>query len=208
MQFINSSLDKLVKNLSDQDFKYLIEECDSENSELFKQKGANPYEYMNSFERFNEEKLPARKYFYSSTKDEKIGDDGKISDGHISVKDYLTCEKIWDKFEMKNMGDYYDHYLKKDVLLLADVFEKFIGTSLKYYGLDPCHYFSSPGLSWDAMLKMTDVKLEKISDIDKYLFIEKGLRGEISYDKCAKANNKYINEYDPKNSQQLYHTLT
>ena len=62
---------------------------------------------------------------------------------------------------MKNMGDYYDHYLKKDVLLLADVFEKFIGTCLKYYGLDPCHYFSSPGLSWDAMLKMTDVKLEK-----------------------------------------------
>ena len=69
---------------------------------------------MNSFERFNENKLPARKYIFSSTKKGKIGDDGKISDGgHISVKDYLTCEKIWDKFEMKNMGDYHDHYLKK-----------------------------------------------------------------------------------------------
>ena len=65
----------------------------------------------------------------------------------ISVKDYLTCEKIWDKFEMKSMGDYHNHYLKKDVLLSADVFEKFIDTCLKYYGLDPCHYFSSPELS-------------------------------------------------------------
>ena len=71
------------------------------------------------------------------------------------------------------MGDYYDDYLKKDVLLLADVFETFIDTCLKYYGLDPCHYFSSPGVSWDAMLKMTGVQLEKISDIGKYLFIEK-----------------------------------
>ena len=132
-----------------------------ENLELLKQKGDHPYEYMNSFERFNEEKLPARKYSYSSTKDGKIGDDGKISDGHIIVKDYLTCEKIWDKFEMKSMGDYHDHYLNKNVLLSADVFEKFIATSLKFYGLDPCHYFSSPGLSWDAILKMTGVKLGK-----------------------------------------------
>ena len=70
------------------------------------------------------------------------------------------------------MGDYHDHYLKKDVLLLADVFEKFIVTCLKFYGLDPCHYFSSPGLNWDATLKMTGIKVEKISDIDKYLFEE------------------------------------
>ena len=200
MEFMNPRLDKLVENLSVKHFKYVVEEFGSENLDLLKQEGAYPYEYMNSFERFNEKKLPARKYFYSSTKDGKIGDDGKISDGHISVKDYLTCEKIWDKFEMKNMGDYHDHYLKKDVLLLADVFEKFIDTCLKFYGLDPCHYFSSPGLSWDAMLKMTGVKLEKISDIDKYLFIEKGLRGGISYiaKRYAKANNKYMNDYDSK----------
>ena len=119
MKFMNSGLDKLVKNLSDEDFKFLVEEFSSEDSELLKQKGAYPDEYMNSFERFNEEKLPARKYFYSSTKDGKIGDDGKISDGHISVKDYLTCEKIWDKFKIKNMRNYHDDYLKKDVLLSA-----------------------------------------------------------------------------------------
>ena len=138
--------------------------------------------------------------FYSSTKDGKIGDDGKISDGHINVKYYLTCEKTWDKFEMENMNDYHDHYFKKDGLLLADVFEKFIDTCLIYYGLDPCHYFSSPGLSSDAMLKMTDIELEKIWDIHKHFFIEKGLRGGISYiaKRYAKANNKYINDYDPK----------
>ena len=108
------------------------------------------------------------------------------------------------------MGDYYDHYLKKDVLLSVDVFEKFIATCLKFYGLDPCHYFSSPGLSWVAMLKMTGVKLDKISDIEKYLITVKGLREGISYiaKRYAKENNKYMNDYDPKKHQQLYHTLT
>ena len=77
LQFMNSSLDKLVKNLSDEDFKYLVEEFASENLELLKQKGAYPYGYMNSFERFNEEKLPPKKWFYSSIKDGKICDDGK-----------------------------------------------------------------------------------------------------------------------------------
>ena len=101
MQFINSSLNKLVKNLSDKDFKYLVEEFGSENLELLKQKGVYPCEYMKSFERFNEEKLPAREYFYSSAKDGKIGDDGKISDSHIGLKDYLTCGKTWDNFKMK-----------------------------------------------------------------------------------------------------------
>ena len=94
MQFMNSSLDKRVKNLSDEDFKYLVEEFGFENLEILKQKGAYPYEYMNSFERFNEEKLPARKYFFSSTKKGKIDNDNKISDGQISIKDYMVCEKI------------------------------------------------------------------------------------------------------------------
>ena len=71
--------------------------------------------------------------FFSSTKKKrKIGDDGKILDGHISDKEYLTCKKTWDEFDMKNMGDYHNHYLKKVVLLLADVFEKFIDTCLNF----------------------------------------------------------------------------
>ena len=100
--------------------------------------------------------------------------------------------------------DFHNHYLKKDILLLADSFEKFIFTCLKYYNLDPCHYFSAPGLSWDAMLKMTKVELEKISDPDKYMFIEKGLRGGVSYinRRYSKANNEHCQDYDkekPKN---------
>ena len=104
-----------------------------------------------------------------------------VINGRISDEEYLICNKIWSEFNITYMGDYYDHYLKKDVLLLADDFEKFTDTSLKFYKLDYCHYFSSPGLSWDAMLKMTGITLEKISDIHMYLFIEKGLREGISY---------------------------
>ena len=114
-------------------------------------------------------------------------------------KDYLTRNKIWNEFNMKNMGDYHDHYLVKYVLLLADAFKKFIETCLKFYKLDPCNYFSSLGLSWEAMLKITGVKLEKILDIHMFLFIEKGLRGGISYiaKRYSEANNKYMKSYDP-----------
>ena len=119
--------------------------------------------------------------FLQLCKDETTGDNGKKLDGHINDEDYLACKKIWNEFSMKTMSDYHDHYLKKDALLLADVFEKFIGTWLKFYNLDPWHYFSSSGSSWDAMLKMTGVKLETIFDIDMSLFIAKGLRGRISY---------------------------
>ena len=94
MQFMNSSLNKFVKNLSDEDFKYLIEEFGSKNLKPLNQKGAYPYEYINSFERFKEKKLPARKYFFSSTKKGTIDDDSKISDSHIGFKNYLTCLKI------------------------------------------------------------------------------------------------------------------
>ena len=81
--------------------------------------------------------MPDNECFYRSVKDGKTGENGEKLDSHISDEEYLTCNKIWDVFKMKNMGDYHDHYLKKDVLLLADVFEKFIDTCMKFYGLDP-----------------------------------------------------------------------
>ena len=96
------------------------------------------------------------------------------------------------------MADSYDLSLKTDVLLLVGVFEKFIKMCLEYYGLDPCHFFSSPGLSWDAMLKMTGIKLELISDIDTHLFIEKWMRRDICYiaKRYRKGNNKYMKCYN------------
>ena len=102
------------------------------------------YEHTDNFKKFSENKLPDRCKIFSSLKDECI-----------SEKDYLKAKNIWNVFEMNTMGDYHDRHLKTEVLLLADVFEKFISTCLDYYELDPCRYFSSPGLSWDAMLKMT-----------------------------------------------------
>ena len=109
MKFMNSSLDKPVKNLSDEDFKYLVEEVDSKNLKILKQKDDYPYEYMSSFKKFDKDNLPARKYFFSPTEKREVDNDGKISDGHINIEDYLICEQIWNKFEMKNMGDYHDH---------------------------------------------------------------------------------------------------
>ena len=142
---------------------------------------------MDSFKKFSENKLPDKFKFFSSLKDECI-----------SEKDYQRANNVWNAFKRNTMGDYHDLYLMKDVLLLADVFEKFIKMCLDYYELDPCHYFSSPGLSWDAMSKMTGVKLELVSDIDMHLFIEKGMRGSISYiaKRHNKANNKYMENYD------------
>ena len=170
MQFMNSNLDSLVKNLSDNGFRCLSEEFNGEFLELVKEKGVYPYEYMNSFKKFSENKLPDRSKLFSSLKDECI-----------TEKDYLKANNIWNVFKMNTMGDYHDLYLKTDVFLLADVFEKIISTCLDYYGLDPCHYFSSPGLSSDAMLKMTGIELDLVSDFDKHLFIENGIRGGIPF---------------------------
>ena len=104
-----------------------------------------------------------------------------LKDSSISNEEYDRASKIWNLFEINNMGDYHDLYLKTDVLLLANMFEKFIKTCLTYYGLDLCHYFSSHGLSFYAILKMNRVKSELISNINIHLFIEKAMRGGISY---------------------------
>ena len=93
----------------------------------------------------------------------------------------FTLKKYCKISNFNTFEDFHNHYLKKDISLLAESFEKFVSTSLKCYNLDPCHYLSAPGLSWDAMLKMTKVKVEKISDPDKYLFFEQGMRGGVSY---------------------------
>ena len=191
LQFMNKSLESLVENLSLNDMKYTLQEFQDEKLELMKRKGVYPYDYMDDFDKFNDKSLPSKEKFFSI-----------LNDKHISNEEYEHAQSIWKIFNLKTMGEYHDIYLKSDVLLLADVFEKFRKTCLKYYNLDPCHYFTSPGLSWDSMLKMTDIRLELITDIDQFLFIEKGIRGGVSYicKRYAKANNKYMKDYNPKES--------
>ena len=140
---------------------------------------------MDSMEKFENKELPKIEEFYSMLNEE-----------HISEKDYNHAKEVWSAFRIKNMGEYYDLYLQSDVLLLTDVFENFRNTCM--HGLDPCHYFTSPGLSWDAMLKMTNVKLELMTDINMYQFIKKGMCGGVSYiaNRYGKANNKYIESYN------------
>ena len=131
--------------------------------------------------------LPDRCKFFRFLKDECI-----IEKKHSFAIDVSIM------FKLETMGYYYDIYLKTNVLLLASVFEKFINVFLEYYGLDLCNYFRSPGLSWDVMLKITEIKLELISDIDMYLFAGEGMRGSISYilKRFIWDNNKYLKFYD------------
>ena len=117
---------------------------------------------------------------------------------HVTNGEYDHARKVWKTFNIKTMGEYHDLYLKSDVLLLADVFESFRKTCLQYYKLGPCHYLTSPGLCWDTMLKMTNIKLELMTNVDIFQFIEKGMRGGVSCiaNRYGKADNKCMEEYD------------
>ena len=192
-QFMSSSLNNLVKNLPDEALKYTYNRFKQEQFNLMKQKGIYPYDYMDSFEKFKQTELPMKEQFYSILNNE-----------HITDEDYQHAQNVWNTFKLQSMGEYHDLYLKSDILLLADVFENFRKTCIQYYKLDPCHYFTSPGLSWDAMLKMTDIKLELMVDIDMFQFIEKGMRGGTSYiaNRYGGANNKYMKNYDDKISSK------
>ncbi|KAG7294835.1 hypothetical protein JYU34_022791 [Plutella xylostella] len=186
--FLSSGLDKLAKTLSSSDFinlrKYFK---DQYLFDLVRRKGIYCYDYVNSWDRYSENQLPERKHFFS-----------KLNSEDVSEEDYKHALNVWQSFNIKNIGEYTDLYLKCDVLLLCDIFEKFRSMSLKYYQLDPCYYISSPSLSWDAMLKFTKVELDLISDLEMYQMIENGIRGGLA--QCslryAKANNKYLPHYD------------
>ena len=105
---------------------------------------------------------------------------------------------VWNMFGCKNFGDYLMLYIKTDVILLAHVFEKCRRLFDQVYGLDPCHYYSASNISWDAMLKTTEVKLDMLSDIDMLLFCEGAIRGlnGIGEKRYMKANNKYLDDFD------------
>lgn len=164
-RFMPQSLATLSSYL--QDFYILDEEFSKDgyaDTTLLKQKGIFPYEYISNLEKLQEDHLPQQVDFYSS-----------LTNSHISDNEYEHGLKVWNKYNNGGtLGTYSDLYLKTDVLLLACIFENFRTTCTAAYGLDPAHYYTSPGLSWDAMLQCTGVKLELLTDIDMVLFIEKG----------------------------------
>ena len=180
-----TSLDKLVNNLPKDAFNNVKRYYSGEKFNLLTRKGVYPYEYMDTPEKLKETKLPPREAFYS-----------KLNNENISDEDYAHAQKVWRVFKMEHFKDYHDLYNKIDVLLLADVFENFRTICIENYELDPAHYYTAPGLAWDAALKITNVELELLSDIDMLLMVEKGIRGGVSMvsNRYGKANNKYMGD--------------
>ena len=152
-------------------------------------KGVYPYEYMDSFEKFNEKQLPAIEKFYSSLNNETI-----------TQKDYSHALKVWQTFNIKTLGEYHDFYLKTDVLLLSDIFENFRDVDIQTYNLDPANYITGCSYSMDAALKRHGKKIQLFHEgqSDMYLFVEKAIRGGMSFisHRHSQANNKYMKDYD------------
>ena len=184
-KFMSTSLDSLVNNLPEEAFTNLKKYYTDDKLALLKRKGVYLCEYMDSLERLMENKLPLKESFYSALTGEDISDE-----------DYQHAQKVWEEFEIKSMVGYLELYNETDVLLLADIFENFRDICLEKYKLDPAHYFTAPGLSWDATLKITKVELELLADIDMLLMVEKGIRAGVSMisNRYSKANNKYMGD--------------
>ncbi|GFU20139.1 uncharacterized protein TNCV_2557311 [Trichonephila clavipes] len=182
---MNSSLDSLAKNVKE--FRETAKYFPKDKLDLVTRKGVYPYDYMDSWEKYEETRLPNKKEFYS-----------KLNEVDISDEDYEHAKTVWKAFDIKNLGEYSNLYVKTDVLILADVMEHFRDVCMDTYNSDPAWYFSAPGLSWDAMLKTTKVRLELLDDYDMILMLEKGTRGGISQccNRYGKANNKYMNDYN------------
>ena len=170
-------------------FANIYEFCnkDINKSILLLRNGVYPYEYMDSWEKFDETSLPDKEAFYSSLNMEDITD---ADHSHVKI--------VFKEFHNKNLGDWHDLYVKSYTLVLADVFENFRNKCIEVYELDPVHFLSAPGLAWQACLKKTEVNLELLTDNDMLLMVEKEIRGGICHaiHSHAKANNKYIKNYD------------
>ena len=187
MKFLNTSIEALVNNLPEDGFKNLEKYFKPYQAKLLKQKGFFPYEYLDNLEKLKDTITPPQNAFYSN-----------LSGNGINKGCYEHVLNVWKKFNIKTLKDYLKLYNISDVLLLADIFENFRNICLKNYGLDPVYYYTAPGLAWDAMLKMTKINLELLSDVNMLLMVEKGIRGGISIisNRYGKANNKYMKDFN------------
>ena len=165
--------------------------CDNDLDKfiMLLRKGVYQYEYIDEWDKFNEKVLPGKDSFYSN-----------LTLENISETDYAHANNVFKKFNINNLGEYHDLYVRSDTLLLADIFENFRQYCLENYELDPAQFVSLPGLAWQACLKKTNVELELLKDYDMLLMVEEGIRGGICHaiQRYAKANNKYMNDYDKK----------
>ena len=188
------SLDSLVSNLSSEPESFKSTRTVYGSGEQFKlllRKGVYPYEYMDSLKKLNEKQLPSKEAFFS-----------KLTGEDVSQDDYEHAKRVWNKFGCKTLRDYHNLYNRSGVLQLCDVFENFSDVCMKNYDLDPAWYYTAPGLAWDALLKITKVKLKLLTDINMLLMIERGIRGGISMisTRYGKADNIYMGEdYDETN---------
>ena len=192
--FLNKSLDYLTGTINDDDRISLKQEF-GKNYQLLTKKGIYPYDYFDNTKKYYEQKLPNKNEFFN-----------KINNKSISDEDYEHAKNVFEKFECENLLDYSILYLKTDICHLADVFQKFSNFAYKTYNLYPTHSYTLPGFSWQAMLKMTKIELELISDPDMYLFLIDTIRGGISV--CNKkhviADNKYIDKNTKNNKYLMY----
>ena len=192
--FMSSSLEKLVENLYNKDpitkydnFNFMKKEF-NKDIDILCQKGFYPYEFIDNIDKLNHEGLPDIDKFYS-----------QLYQKTLTEKEYIHATKVYNQMNCKTFKDYHLLYLKCDVLLLADVFENFRKTCIEYYQLDPSNYISVPGLAWDAMLLMSNIELDLITDLEILEMIEKGKRGGLCYvgsQRHCVANNKYLPDYD------------
>ena len=165
-------------------------EKDETKQRLLLAKGVYLYEYMDSFERFSEVELPSKSAFFS-----------KLTGEGMTDANYEHAQEVWRAFDIKNLEEYHNLYLNTDVVLRADVFESFRKTCMRHYGLNPAHYYSAPGFSWNAPLKHSKAEIQLLRDYDMHLFVEKGMRVGISTvgsKRYSKANNPYVEGYDPE----------
>ena len=185
----NTSLKPLTELINKFQNTYKLCNNDHEKFILLLRKGIYPYEYIDNWNEFDETLLPSKEEFYSN-----------LNMSNISDKEYDHANKVWNTFNIKKLGEYHDLYVQSDTALLSDVFENFRNTCLKEYELEPCYFVSAPGLAWDSMLKIANVKLELLTDVDMLLLIEEGARSGISQaiHKYATANNKYMKKFNKR----------
>ena len=188
-RFLSGSLETLVTTLEIKDCCQLSKHF-PKHVDILQKKGVFPYSFLDSFEKLSEKSL----HHYGDQWINSLS--GQID---VSEEDVQHANKVWNLLGCKNFGNYLMLYLKTDVILLVDVFKKCRRLFDQVYGLDPSHYYSAPNISWDAMLKTTQVKLDLLSDIDMLLFCERAIRGGlngIGEKQYMKANNKNLHDFD------------